>query len=155
MFRFYSDIDVPVYQDGIRPKDYMDSNKSAPNFVGMVYNENEDTGRTGMFLSNDISRSSKNDFVSSLFNEETPLEEYGVHSRHDLDSLYHRLFATYSKTCPALFDNSLRVYQTRPDTLNIAPALDSLANSGGFAWKFDIGDKPWSVGPDDWHDYAL
>lgn len=123
-------MDSPVYSDEMLPKKYLDATEHS-NYAGVGKDDYVgldvpvSTARSA-FQANDLTKAAENDFVSSFFNEEIPLENTDMIEQYDLLPFYKKLFGNHY---PALFSSTPHVYQTYPDTLSVADKLNEIVNT--------------------------
>ena len=144
------DADSTVFSGGQRPIDYFKERPDAINYTGIgkltPYAENLEQMRSVLKVT-DFSRQFKNDFISALYNGETPLAEYGVAdiNRKSRD-IYARILGDNYRHVTG---DNFRGYQLSPESLPFAAQLDDKVRKGDYTQKAmgysTEGEEDWAL----------
>ena len=146
-----------VYDHRQTPKEYLDARPFTTNYTGVGdldyrFDGSVEGGRNYLKTSG-FTRNYKNDFVSALFNGETPLEELGV---SPIDSAGFDMYRkVLSKTNSPAIGDKFRGYTISPETLDFVDELNSAVMSGNYIQKpvllGDHGERKWKLGDTEYY----
>lgn len=125
-----------VYSGAVTPKEFFERNPGDVNYTGigriMPHAESLEEAATLLKVGT-FPKRFKNDFVSALYNGETPLEELNVASiSADNHDIYRRILGEHYTHVTG---ENFRGYQLAPDSLPFAAQLNDSVRKGNYTQK--------------------